>query len=262
MNENLIRTEIRGPLGLIIFNRPEKRNAMNFEMLKALPGVVAEMEKAPELRVLIFRGAGESAFCAGGDITEFPGYGENREKAEEWHRVLVGAIDSVHRTELTTLAMLHGPAAGAGCEIALACDLRLAAEDAKLGITGSRLGFPIPFHNALRLVSLAGPANAKRLLYTAELADAREAFRMGLVDKVVSKEDLEAETLALAGKIAAQAPLAQRGIKKTVDGAVRGWSAEEEEASRERFVEAYLSEDFREGVRAFLEKRPPVFQGR
>ena len=262
MDQNLILTSQNGHLAFVIFNRPEKRNSLNFQMLEMLPGILRELTQKPDLRVIIFRGSGDVAFCAGGDITEFKQHAQSRQNVEKWHEVLVGAIESVYRVEVPTIAMVHGPAAGAGCEIAMACDIRLMAPDARFGITGSRLGFPIPFRNALRLVSLVGPANAKKMLYTGEFISAEEAQSMGLGTGVVNKEVLEKRTLELAGEIAANAPLAQRAIKRTIDRVVQDPSLSSVRDPSRWFVEAFLSRDLQEGVNAFLEKRKPVFQGK
>ncbi len=262
MDQNPILTSQKGPLAFVIFNRPEKRNSLNFQMLEMLPGILRELTRNPDLRVIIFRGSGDIAFCAGGDITEFKQHAESRQNAEKWHGVLVGAIESVYNLEIPTIAMVHGPAAGAGCEIAMACDLRFVAPDARFAITGSRLGFPIPFRNAVRLVSLVGPANAKKMLYTGEFIPAEEACRMGLATAVVSKEELERRTIEVAEEIAGNAPLAQRAIKRTIDRVVQDPSLSSVKDPSRWFVDAFLSGDLREGVSAFLEKRKPVFQGK
>jgi enoyl-CoA hydratase/carnithine racemase len=262
LDQNLILTLQKGPLAFVIFNRPEKRNSLNFQMLEMLPGILRELTRRPDLRVIIFRGSGVTAFCAGGDISEFKQHAKSRQNAERWHEVLVGAIESVYGLEVPTLAMVHGPAAGAGCEIAMACDIRFVAPDARFGITGSRLGFPIPLRNAVRLVSLVGPANAKKMLYTGEFIPAEEACRMGLATAVVSKEDLERRTLEVAEEIAVNAPLAQQAIKRTIDRVVQDPSLSSIKEPSRWFVDAFLSQDLQEGVNAFLEKRKPVFLGK
>jgi enoyl-CoA hydratase/carnithine racemase len=261
LEPNLLLTSQTGHLAFVVFNRPDKRNSLNYAMLEALPRVLQELTSKPDLRVIVFRGSGDAAFCAGGDITEFKRHAAGRESAEKWHEVLVGAIESVYNLEIPTVAMVHGPAAGVGCEIAMACDIRLVAPDARFGITGSRLGFPIPFRNAVRLVSLVGPANAKKMLYTGEFIPADEAHRMGLATAIINKGDLEKRTLELAGEIAANAPLAQRAIKRTVDRVVQDPSLSSVPEPSRWFVEAFLSRDLQEGVSAFLEKRKPIFKG-
>jgi enoyl-CoA hydratase len=261
LNQEPILISRTGRVASVVFNRPEKRNALNFQMLEALPRILRGLVQNPELRVIVFRGSGEAAFCAGGDITEFKRHAESRQNAERWHEILVGAIESVYNLDVPTLAMVHGPAAGAGCEIAMACDIRLAAPDARFAITGSRLGFPIPFRNAVRLVSLVGPAQAKKILYTGEFIPAEEAFRIGLVTAVVDKEDLEERTRDLAEEISANAPLAQKAIKRIIDRIVQDPSLSSVKDPAHWFVESFLSNDLQEGVRAFLEKRKPLFKG-
>jgi len=261
MSEESIFTVQKDFLAYVFFNRPEKRNSLNFQMLQMLPGIIKALTANPELRVIIFKGSGGRAFCAGGDISEFKQYGESREAAEKWHEVLLGAIESVYNLEIPTLAMVQGPAAGAGCEIAMACDIRVAADDAQFGITGSRLGFPIPFRNALRLVSLVGPGTAKKMLYTGELIPAAEAYRLGLATLLARREDLETTTLKLAEEIASNAPAALRAIKRTINQVVQDPSLLRVEDVSRWFVEAFLSRDLQEGVNAFLGKRSPIFKG-
>jgi enoyl-CoA hydratase/carnithine racemase len=261
MGEEMILKRREGDLAFVVFNRPDKLNAMNGEMLEMLPRIMKDLEKEEGVRVIIFRGSGERAFSAGGDINEFREHARSREKAEQAHEKLLAAIETVYRTEIPTIAMVNGPAVGVGCEISMACDIRIASEDASFGITGSRLGFPIPYRNALRLVSLVGPSNAKKMLYTGELVPAGEAFRMGLATRVLPKAELEAKTLELAHEIAQRAPLALRAIKRTVNEIVQDPGLQSVDHLARWFVECFLSKDFQEGVSAFLEKRPPVFQG-
>ena len=262
MKQDLILKKREGLFAFIIFNRPEKLNSLNFQMLQMIPGLMKEIEQEEELRIIIFRGSGNRAFSSGGDITEFKEYSQSRDKAEEFHGVLLEAIESVYNMKIPTIAMVNGPAVGAGCEIAMACDIRIASEDALFGITGSRLGFPIPYRNALRLVSLIGPANAKKMLFTGELVPARDAFRMGLTTLVVSGTELESRTFKLASDIAANAPLAQIAIKRTINQVVHDPALATVKDRSLWFVEAFLSDDFKEGVDAFLEKRPPGFKGK
>lgn len=261
MGQELILKKREGRLAFVIFNRPERRNSLNFQMLRMLPGVMEDLENEESVRTIIFRGSGNKAFSAGGDITEFKEHSKSRENAERMHGVLLGAIESVYNAETPTIAMVDGPAVGAGCEIAMACDIRIASEDALFGITGSRIGFPIPYRNAIRLISLVGPANAKKLLYTGELVSAYEAFRIGLANSVVKKAELESHVLELAKEIAERAPMALRSIKRTVNECVQDPGLTTVEDPMRWFVEGFLSRDFREGVEAFLEKRKPDFRG-
>lgn len=256
-----IRVEREGHLARLIINRPEKRNALNMETLAALPRVTAELDNDPSIRVVIVRGAGDKAFSAGGDISEFSQYWGSREDARKWHSTLVGGIDSVFLMTTPTVACIHGPAIGAGCEVAAACDFRLTAEDGRFGITSSRLGFPFPYHNAVRLVSLIGPAQAKRLLLTSEILDAAEALRIGLVNKVVAKDGLEDAVLDLAGVLAERAPMAQKASIKVINDVLQDPSLSGVEDQEAMFAKCFTGNDLKEGVAAFMERRPPVFRG-
>ena len=249
-----------GPLAFLTFNRPEARNAMTWEMYEALVNACDRVDADPDIRVLIFRGAGGKAFVAGTDIAQFkdfdkPGDGVGYEKR------LDEVLDRLERVTKPTIAQVQGVAAGGGCAIALCSDLRVATPDASFGVPISRtLGNCLSADTANRMLSLMGPARFKELMFTGRLMPAAEAHAAGLVNRIVDAADLERVVRDLALEIASRAPLTIRAIKEVT----RRLIAKQRLAPGEDhdLIElCYRSADFKEGVSAFLAKRPPRWTG-
>ncbi len=255
--------ERRGAAGIITLNRPERHNAIGYEMWRAIAARVRELGADPQVRVIVIRGAGERAFAAGGDIAEFPARRGDHAATATYHAAVEDALGAIAAAEQPTIAMIHGYCIGGGCELASACDLRLADDRARLGVTATKIGLVLGVAELRQLLALVGPATAKELLFTGRLLDAQEALRVGLVNAVVPAADLEATTLELAGRIAANAPIAVAAAKALLAGLARGDGADDLAALHEAFSRrAAASADYAEGVRTFLEKRPPRFTGR
>jgi enoyl-CoA hydratase len=258
--EDLVVAE-RGAVTTLVFNRPAKRNAISFEMWQALPSLLADLAVDTDLRVLVIRGAGEEAFASGADISEFGRVRADRTTARRYSRTVEAADRSLAEFPRPTIAMIHGFCVGGGLEVALACDLRFAARTARFGITAARLGIIYGLGSTRRLASIVGPSHARDILFSGRLLGIEEAQAMGLVNRVCDPGTLESQTYDYARQLAEQAPLSQRGAKLMLQHLVG--EGEMTESVLAAFVErAYESDDYREGVQAFLEKRRPRFQGR
>ncbi|HSB61518.1 MAG TPA: enoyl-CoA hydratase-related protein [Vicinamibacteria bacterium] len=252
-----VRCAIEGGVATVTLARPEKRNALDTPTVRGLGAAFDRCEADRSVRVVVVRGEGP-AFCAGMDLDELRR--QQQAPADPEHGVTL-LLQRIERFPLPTIAMIQGPAMAGGCELALHCDLRLAADTARFAMPLARLGLIVPFPLGRKLVEELGPGPTRELLYTGQTMDARRALEIGLVHRVVPPAALAATTYELARAVAANAPLALAGLKAVVARALsaRAQIAHadlDEAASRVR-----RSADAREGVTAMLEKRPPVFRG-
>ena len=251
------------PLGWSVFNHPEKHNAVSRDMWQLLPDYTQELSEDDEIRVVILRGAGDSSFSAGADISQFTGLRRNVDEERTYTRLLERGHSGLENLEKPVLAMIHGHCIGGGVSLATACDLRLAADEALFGIPAARLGLGYPHWDVERLVRVVGPSCAKELLLTARTDfTAADALRMGLVNWVGPKVELEAVTRSHAFRIAENAPLTLRAAKVSIARAQEAGSANGRIAIDRLIENCFNSSDFEEGVRAFSEKRKPRFRGR
>ncbi len=257
---NEILREDRGYVSTILFNRPEKRNALNADALFALGDAVREIEKGNIIRVIVLRGAGDEVFSSGMDLSE--GQKEFKRAIEGLEYCLEGLIGY----PLPIISMIYGPAIGAGLDISVISDFRIAAEDARFGAPLVKLGRTYYYTQIERLTRLIGLAAAKEMLLTGRLIDSRRAKEIGLVNQVVSHNELESVTCLLADELAQEtAPIAVRITKLTIKRLFEETPivpALEEELRRLHIDEINRSKDAREGIAAKLEKRKPVFTGR
>jgi enoyl-CoA hydratase/carnithine racemase len=251
---------IEGAVAYLSFNRPEARNAMTWEMYEALLEACDRVDGTDAVRVFVLRAEGK-AFIAGTDISQFTRFA-SRDDAIAYERRIDGVIDRLERVSAATIAQVQGVAAGGGCAIALACDLRVCTPEAQFGVPIARtLGNCLSAANYARLLDMIGPAHAKDLLFTGRLIDAAEATSLGLVTRLADRSHIDEAVRTLAATIAGNAPLTIRATKEAVRRVLA--SRRLEAAGADDLVAmCYTSADFKEGVAAFLAKRPPRFTGR
>jgi enoyl-CoA hydratase len=256
--ETLLVESLDG-IATVTINRPDKRNALNAVVRREIVEILDELRDDANARVIILTGAGDRAFIAGADISEFAERTAIEQRAAMTGRRLFEEIAAFPKP---TIAMINGFALGGGCEVALACDLRIATRSAKLGQPEIRLGILPGGGGTQRLPRLVGPGRAMRLVLTGELIDATEAERIGLVDWVVDDGTLQDRTMEIATTIAGYSPIALELAKTAIRAAMEAPLSAGLAHERELFVAAFASDDRVEGVRAFLEKREPRFTGR
>jgi len=246
-------------IAILTVNRAEKRNALSTQVRQELITALDELRSQPGVRVVVLTGAGDQAFVAGADIREFGSRSVDEQRsAMEAPRV----FEAIAEYPKPVIAMINGLALGGGCELAMACDLRVAAESARLGQPEIRLGLIPGGGGTQRLPRLVGVGAALRLILTGESIPAREALAIGLVDEVHPDELLRERTLSLAHMIAGHSPLAVQLARTAVQGALELPLQDGLAREQELFLTAFGSDDGREGVAAFLEKRAPAFTGR
>ncbi|MBA3439926.1 MAG: enoyl-CoA hydratase/isomerase family protein [Pyrinomonadaceae bacterium] len=254
-----ILVERRGLVALITINRPEKRNALNIQTREEGAAALEELREDDSVRVVVFTGAGERAFVAGADIGEFAGRTAITQRDVMLGRSIFTAIDTFPKP---VIAMVNGYCLGGGCELALACDLRIASDTAVFGQPEINLGIIPGGGGTQRLTRLIGEGKAMEMILTGDSVDAQTALALGLVNMVVPFAELEAKTMELANRIAEKSPVALRLAKEAVKTASRSNLDEGLRREVDLFALCFSSEDKDEGVRAFLEKRKPDFKGR
>jgi enoyl-CoA hydratase/carnithine racemase len=250
-----------GGVARITFDNPEKHNALSVAMRAALPGVLRDLQDDPAVRVIVVTGAGDKAFASGADISEFGQQRTSPDARAAYDRASAATGEAWAAVDKPVIAMIRGYCIGGGLLVALQADIRIAAEGSQFGIPAARLGVGYGYGGVEALVDLVGPAWASEILFSARRLPAGEALRIGLVNRVVPPDRLEAEVMELAGAICANAPLTIAACKVAIREARRD-PERRDPARLAAMVEAcFRSGDYLEGQRAFAEKRPPRFTG-
>ena len=258
-----IGLEMQDGIATVTFNRPEQRNAIDYRGWLELGRIAAELAADSTVTVVVFTGKGDEAFSAGADIKDFDTHRRDSTTAKEYAAAFDGALDAIESLPIPTICCIKGYCVGGGCELAMAADLRVAADNSRFGVPVARLGILVGYSEMRRLVNLVGPAHASYILLTGRLIDATEALRVGLINEVVPTKEIDDYVQDMAREVGGLAPLSHRRHKTIIQAVLRdptleGLTAEEKHLPFTNFD----SEDFQEGRRAFIEHRPPRFTGR
>jgi enoyl-CoA hydratase/carnithine racemase len=262
MADDKILASKRDGIGSLVFNHPEKRNALSPDMALAAADAIEDFARDASVRVIVLSGAGDKAFVSGGDISRFESERATPEQMAEYSRKSARFRSTLLGVGKPTLAMIRGYCLGGGLAVALNCDLRFCAEDSQFGIPAARLGIGYGAERLTQLVQLVGPSVAKDILFSGRRLNAAEALRVGLVNQVMPASELEDFVNKYAATLAANAPLSIIASKRVIDEIVKD-RQDRDNALCERVIgECFASQDYIEGRRAFMEKRKPVFTGK
>ncbi len=248
-------------VGRVVFNQPEKRNAMSVDMWTGMAEALERFAEDAAVRCVVLQGAGDKAFVSGADISQFEKNRANADAQREYEKLTSAGRAKLAAYRKPVIAQIRGFCMGGGLGIAMSADIRIASEDSQFGIPAAKLGIAYGFDMVRALVDLVGPAHAHMILMTGERFEAREAERMGLVNKVVPVEALEETVAKLAATMAANAPLSLATNKQTVKAVLADRAERDMAALQSAMAACFDSQDYREGRRAFMEKRKPAFTG-
>jgi enoyl-CoA hydratase len=249
-------------VGVITFNNPDKRNAMSLEMWEGFGEALTSLRDDPDVRVVILVGAGDKAFVSGADISQFEKTRHNAEASEQYSQRSEAQRALLADYPKPTIACIRGFCLGGGMQVAMLADIRIAGKSGQFGIPAAKLGIAYGYQGLRNLVSLVGPSWARLIMYTGMRIDSAEALRIGLVDRVLPDAELWEATMEIARTISGNAPLAIKAAKITIAEVLKDPAARDMAAIKQIGIDCMDSEDFREGRRAFMDKRKPQFKGR
>jgi len=257
----LIVVQKHGAVGWIVFNQPAKRNALSNAMWRGIPEAMRQFDADREVRCVAFRGAGNQAFSAGADISEFEQIRAQKASVAEYDDLLDRVLHSIQDSRKPSLAMIYGYCLGGGLEIALACDLRYCGQSAQFGIPAAKLGLGYNVEGHKRLLETVGHARARETMFLGRRYSAQEALQIGLVHEVFADADLESRVADILSTLAGNAPLSIANSKTVFEEYVKSRGEPDEKAMHAALSRCANSRDYQEGRRAFMEKRKPAFKG-
>jgi enoyl-CoA hydratase/carnithine racemase len=258
-----ILLDIQHGIATVTFNRADQRNAIQYHGWLELRRLAIDLDDDDQVKVVVFTGAGDRAFSAGADIKDFENYRNNSTKAKVYSEAFDGAMDAVEGMSKPTISLIKGFCVGGGCEFSTATDIRIAADNSRFGIPVARLSILVGYHEMRRLVRLVGPGNASYILLSARLIDAEEAFRIGLITKVLPLDEVQEYAYDLAREMTPLAPLSQMRHKQILQTVLDNPGLDDLTPEEEhRPFSNFDSEDFQEGRSAFIGRRTPEFKGR
>jgi enoyl-CoA hydratase len=261
VSEGRLRAEKRGAVGWIVFDQPGKMNAINDAMWRAIPEAMARFDADREVRCVAIRGEGTRAFAAGADISQFEEIRDGQAAVGEYDDLLDRVLHAIQDSRKPSVALIHGFCMGGGLEVALACDLRYCGESAQFAIPAAKLGLAYNVEGHKRLMETVGHARAREIMYLGRRYGAQEAAAMGLVHRVLPDAELDAWVDGIIAALLENAPLAIANSKTILEEYVKSADAPDAEAMRAAMRRCAQSEDYKEGRRAFMEKRKPDFKG-
>jgi enoyl-CoA hydratase/carnithine racemase len=265
VQNRLLQVHKKNYLATLTLNRPEKKNSLSPELVKALLQTLAELSADDTIRTVVIRGAGDKAFCAGYDIGSLPtGGSDDPDEALKRLNSVESLFQTLRDYPFPVIAMINGVAFGAGCELAICCDIRIGADNIRIGMPPAKLGLVYPWNGLQRFIQVIGLKSTKEIFFTGRAYEGIRLKEIGLVDYLIPARKLESFTRRMAQDIAANSPLSLKGTKRVLNLLLRASQFDKNDLiEAESITQAsFLSEDLKEGQKAFLEKRKPLFKGR